>query len=65
MYGFGRSVCTTTFGLRGSETSTRGEILRRAFVREPDDASAVLCDLHRHAFAHAAEAAEIVLREQL
>ena len=52
----GSSVCTTTFGSRGSETSTRGEILRRAFVREPDDAPAVLGDLDRHALAHAAEA---------
>ena len=42
-----------------------GEILRRAFVRQPDDAAPVLGDLHRHAFAHAAEAAEIVLRQQL
>ena len=42
-----------------------GEILRRAFVREPDDAPAVRRDLHRHAFAHAAEAVELVLGEQL
>ena len=34
-----------------------GEILRRALVREPDDAPSVRRDLHRHAFAHAAEAA--------
>ena len=42
-----------------------GEILRRAFVRQPGDAAAVLGELHRDAFAHAAEAAEIVLRQQL
>jgi hypothetical protein len=34
----------------------RGEILRRALVREPDDAPPVLGDLDRHALAHAAEA---------
>ena len=42
-----------------------GEILRRALVREPDDAAAVGRDLHRHAFAHAAEAVEQVVGEQL
>ena len=42
-----------------------GEILRRALVREPDDASPIGRDLHRHAFTHAAEAAELVLGEQL
>jgi hypothetical protein len=34
-------------------------------MREPDDAPPVFGDLHRHAFAHAAEAAELVLRQQL
>jgi hypothetical protein len=34
-------------------------------VRKPDDAPAVLGDLHRHSFTHAAEAAEVVLREKL
>ena len=43
----------------------RGEILRRALVRQPDDAPAVGRDLDRHAFAHAAEAVERVLGEQL
>ena len=42
-----------------------GEILRRALVREPDDAPPVGRDLHRHAFAHAAETVELVLGEQL
>ena len=42
-----------------------GEILRRALVRQPDDAAAVRRDLHRHAFAHAAEAVEQVVGEQL
>jgi len=34
-------------------------------MRKPDDAPAVRRDLHRHAFAHAAEAAELVMRELL
>ena len=42
-----------------------GEILRRALVREPEDAAAVGRDLDRHAFAHAAEAVEHVMGEQL
>ena len=43
----------------------RGEILRRALVREPDDAPSILGDLDRHALAHAAEAFELVMREEL
>ena len=43
----------------------RGEILRRALVRQPQDAAAVGRDLHRHALAHAAEALQLVLRQQL
>ncbi len=42
-----------------------GEILRRTLVRQPDDAAAVLGDRDRHAFAHAAEAAEVVMGERL
>jgi hypothetical protein len=42
----------------------RGEVLGRAFVREPQHAAAVARELHRHALAHAAEAVERVLREQ-
>ena len=42
-----------------------GEILRRALVRQPDDAASVRRDLHRHAFAHAAEAREHVVGQQL
>ena len=42
-----------------------GEILRRAFMRQPEDAAAVRRDLDRHAFAHAAEAVEQVVAEQL
>jgi len=41
-----------------------GEILRRALMREPDDAPPVRRDLHRHALAHAAEAAEQVVRQK-
>src|SRR5262249_39072171 len=42
-----------------------GKILRRAFVREPEDAAAVGRDLDRHAFAHAAETVEQVMAEEL
>ena len=42
-----------------------GEVLGRAFVREPQDAPAVGSDLDRHAFAHAAEAIELMMRDQL
>src|SRR5712692_7648899 len=42
----------------------RGEILRRALVREPEDAAAVGGDLDRHAFAHAAEAVEQVVGDE-
>jgi hypothetical protein len=43
----------------------RGEVLRCALVRQPDDAPAVRRDLHRHALAHAAKAAEHVVRQKL
>ena len=42
-----------------------GEVLWRAFVRQPDDAPAVGRDLHRHALAHAAEAVEHVVGQEL
>src|SRR6185437_10100556 len=42
-----------------------GEILRRALMRQPDDAPAVGRDLHRHSLAHAAEAREHVVRQKL
>ncbi len=42
-----------------------GEVLRRALMREPHYAAAVRRDLQRHAFAHAAETVEHVVREQL
>jgi hypothetical protein len=41
------------------------EILRRAFVRQPDDAPPVGRDLHRHSLAHAAEASEHIVRQKL
>ena len=34
-------------------------------MSEPDDAAAIRRDLHRHAFAHAAEAAEQVVGQEL
>jgi len=34
-------------------------------MRQPDDAAAVRRDLHRHALAHAAEAAKHVVRQEL
>ena len=40
-----------------------GEVLRRALMGEPEDAAAVLGDLDRHAFADAAEAVELVVRQ--
>ena len=43
----------------------RGEILRRALVREPQDAAAVRRDLDRHALAHAAEPLQLVLCQEL
>jgi hypothetical protein len=42
-----------------------GEILGRALVGEPEDAAAVRRDLDRHAFAHAAEALQLMLGQQL
>jgi hypothetical protein len=42
-----------------------GEILRRAFVRKPDDAAAILGDLDRHALAHPAKAFQLVMRDEL
>jgi hypothetical protein len=41
-----------------------GEVLRRRLVREPQDAAAVACELHRHALADAAEAREVVMGEE-
>ncbi len=41
------------------------KILRRALVRQPEDAAAVRRDLNRHALAHAAEPVEQVVAEQL
>ena len=43
----------------------RGKIFRRAFVRQPDDAPPVLGDLDRHPLAHAAEATEFIMGEEL
>src|SRR4029077_17337759 len=43
----------------------RGEILRRALVRQPDDTPPVLGELDRHTFAHAAEALQLVVRDEL
>src|SRR5262249_47835394 len=42
-----------------------GEILRRVFMREPEDATAVGCDLDRHAFAHAPEPVEQMMADEL
>jgi hypothetical protein len=42
-----------------------GEVLRRAFMAEPHDAAAVLGLVHPHAFADAAKAVELVLRNEL
>ena len=42
-----------------------GEILRRALMRKPDDAPAVLGDLDRHALAHAAKAFQLVMGDKL
>ena len=41
----------------------RGEVLRRAFMRQPQDAAPVLGDLDRHALADAAEAVELMVRQ--
>ena len=41
----------------------RGVVLRRALMRHPQDAPAVLGELHRHALAHAAEPVERMVRE--
>src|SRR5258705_5385350 len=40
-------------------------MLRRGLVRQPDDPPAVGRDLDRHAFAHAAEAVQRVLGDEL
>ncbi len=42
----------------------RGEVLRRALVREPQDAAPAARELHRHALAHAAKAVQAVLGEE-
>ena len=41
----------------------RGVVLRRAFMRHPQDAPPVLGQLHRHALAHAAEPVERMVRK--
>ena len=61
----GRSVCTTTFGARGSLTSTAVKFFGRALVREPEDPAAVAGELHRHALAHPAEAVQAVVGKEL
>ena len=43
----------------------RGEVLRRRLVRHPQDPAPVLRELHAHALADAAEARELVVRQQL
>src|SRR6516164_7395651 len=43
----------------------RGEVLRRAFVGEPQNAAPVLGDLDRHALADPAEPVELVMRQLL
>ena len=43
----------------------RGEIFGRGFVRHPDDAPAILGDLHIDALAHAAETFHLVLGQKL
>src|SRR5580693_140493 len=40
-----------------------GEILRRALMRQPEDATTILGYLNRHALANAAEPIELVMRE--
>ena len=60
----GRSVCTTTFGARGIGDVHAGEVLRRRFVREPQDAAPVARRLHRHPFAHTAETLQFVVGEK-
>ena len=56
---------THHFGLARVGNVDGGEIFRRALVSEPDDAPAVGRDLHRHAFAHAAETAEHIVGQKL
>ena len=65
MWPCGRSVWHHDLRLARIGDVDGGEILRRALMRQPDDAPAVRRDLDRHAFAHAAEAVERVLGEQL
>ena len=43
----------------------RGEILRRGLVREPENSPPVARELHSHALADAAEALQLVVREEL
>ena len=49
--------------LRVADVDTR-EVLGRRFVRHPQDATAVVGQLHGDAFAHATEALQLVVREQ-
>jgi len=65
MWACGRSVCHHHLRLARIGHVDGGEILRRALVREPEDAAPSGRDLDRHAFAHAAEAVEQVVAEQL
>ena len=65
MWAAGRSVCDDDLGRARIGDVDAGEVLRRALVREPQDAAAVLGDLDRHALAHAAEAVELVVGQQL
>ena len=52
------------FGVARIAHVHRGEILRRRFVREPEDAPLIAGDLHPHAFAHAAKSLQFMVRKQ-
>src|SRR6516165_11344103 len=64
MWACGKAVCTH-LGLARIGHVDGGEILRRAFMREPEDTAAVGRDLDRHAFAHAAETVEQMMADEL
>ena len=55
----GSSVCTMTRGLRRIGDIDTGEILRRAFVRHPQNAPSAGRELHAHALADIAEAGRL------
>jgi hypothetical protein len=57
----GSSVCTTRLRVARIGDVDAGEVLGRGLVRQPQDAAAVAGELHRHAFAQAAEAGQLVL----